>query len=158
MSLDKRCQSIFWNIIEGTLPDKNDTTIAGVKYFARVQNLTRCAKLYPQLTNVNEGFQKKCEEYNAGSHDKLMNAKSSLSDIDERAAMYALDDYSVYIRGECVKSLHGWNWVYYHTLYKGERTLAALGLGSVLWRTRKAPQYVKNTQEWIRNYKAKINK
>ena len=156
-SIETRCQNILWNIIEdNSLTENNDATIASVKYFSRFDDLARCAELpgYKSLQDVADGMANKADKFTDGAHERLKSRKN-IRDDDERAAMYALGAYRIYTTSECVKNLNFTNKLYYYTMYKGERTLAALGLANLFWRARHAPAWVRNTKQWLKRDKSK---
>eukprot|EP01089_Gocevia_fonbrunei_P020210 TRINITY_DN7461_c0_g2_i1.p1 TRINITY_DN7461_c0_g2~~TRINITY_DN7461_c0_g2_i1.p1 ORF type:complete len:198 (-),score=22.51 TRINITY_DN7461_c0_g2_i1:261-854(-) len=115
----KKCQSIFWNLIELMQGKYSEDSVSIIREIAETK---RCDK-FSDLSDVRMSIKGKI---GAEGLRRIMNFNET--EDDEKRARQSLIHYYYWINKNMKSSLSIPNQLYYYSFYKIEVTLAALGL------------------------------
>lgn len=113
---DQRCQSILWNLIEAF----QKSTIPPTALIRELFQTERCLRQMPELTKVRAMFQ---ADIGQESLDDILRFQVPRDPCAKERCAQALFRHATWTQKMLVRELPLGSWVYYHSVYRMERTL-----------------------------------
>lgn len=127
-AMDKqKCQALLWNLVEMLHNQPLAETSSSCAIIREIWQTQRCDKFH-DLSEFRNDIRDYLNDGREQSHTLNNILDYNATERERDAATQCIVHYHSWAKTQILKGLSWPNYFYFHTLFKGERTLAVLGL------------------------------